>query len=212
MSSDCTCEHSILRSHAEVTLNDKICRSAWKWSSKQNDWWYTWFVSIADWALAHWSDDETDAHTETDQTNMKNSLKRKIQCNSFSIFDIKDDTSTSVTAQESCKVSQRIIDAVIHKKNWFQSISTWKTSTQYYYNDVQVWQRLNVDQAHFINMSQMKSRMKSNATRREHHELEKAFRNHERNDDDHSNDTLNEHTESISSYDVIEKSDERERE
>jgi len=58
----------------------------------------------------------------------------------------------------------------------------------------------------------MKSRMKSNATRREHHELEKAFRNHERNDDDHSNDTLNEHTESISSYDVIEKSDERERE
>ncbi len=61
-------------------------------------------------------------------------------------------------------------------------------------------------------MSQMKSRMKSNATRREHHELEKALRNRKRNDDDHSNDTLNEHTESISSYDVIEKSDERERE
>jgi len=48
---------------------------------------------------------------------MKNSLKREIQYNSFSIFNIKDDTSTSVTAQESCKVSQRIIDAVMHKKN-----------------------------------------------------------------------------------------------
>ncbi len=57
----------------------------------------------------------------------------------------------------------------------------------------------------------MKSRMKSNATRREHHELEKAFRNHERSDNDHLNDTLNEHTESISSCDVIKESDERER-
>ena len=53
--------------------------------------------------------------------------------------------------------------------------------------------------------------MKSNATRREHHELEKAFRNHERSDNDHLNDTLNEHTESISSCDVIKESDERER-
>jgi len=58
----------------------------------------------------------------------------------------------------------------------------------------------------------MKSRMKSNAIRREHHELEKALRNRERNDDDHSNDTFNEHIESISSYDVIEESDEREKE
>ncbi len=57
----------------------------------------------------------------------------------------------------------------------------------------------------------MKSRMKSNAMKREHHELEKAFRNRERSNNDHSNDTLNEHTESISSCDVIEKSDERER-
>jgi len=57
----------------------------------------------------------------------------------------------------------------------------------------------------------MKSRMKSNAMKREHHELEKAFRNHERSDNDHSNNTLNEHTESISSCDVIENSDERER-
>jgi len=58
----------------------------------------------------------------------------------------------------------------------------------------------------------MKSRMKSNAMRREHHELEKALRNRERNDDDHSNDTFNEHIESISSYNVIEESDEREKE
>jgi len=58
----------------------------------------------------------------------------------------------------------------------------------------------------------MKSRMKSNAMRREHYELEKVLRNHERNDDDHSNDTFNEHIESISSYDVIEESDEREKE
>ena len=65
----------------------------------------------------HWSDDKIDAHTETDQINMKNDLKREIQRSSFSIFDIKDDTLTSVTAQESCKVSQRIIDAVMHREN-----------------------------------------------------------------------------------------------
>jgi hypothetical protein len=76
---------------------------------------------------------------------------------------------------------------------------------------MQVQQRSNVDQAHFINMFQMKSKMKSNAIKREHHELEKALRNHERSDDDHSNDTLNEHIESISSCDVIEESDEREK-
>jgi len=55
----------------------------------------------------------------------------------------------------------------------------------------------------------MKSRMKSNAMKREHHKLKKALRNHERSDDDHSNDTLNEHTESISSCDVIKESDEK---
>jgi len=60
-------------------------------------------------------------------------------------------------------------------------------------------------------MSQMKSRIKSNAMRREYHKLEKALRNHERNNDDHSNDTFNEHIESISSCDVIKESDERER-
>jgi len=53
--------------------------------------------------------------------------------------------------------------------------------------------------------------MKSNAMKREHHELEKAFRNRERSDNDYSNDTFNEHTELISSCNVIEKSDERER-
>jgi len=68
------------------------------------------------------------------------------------ISDIKDDTSTSVTAQESCKVSQCIIDAAMHRKNWLQSIFTWETSTWCCYNNVQVQQRLNVDQAHFINM------------------------------------------------------------
>jgi len=77
---------------------------------------------------------------------------------------------------------------------------------------MQVQQRLNVNQAHFINMFQMKSRMKSNAMRKEHHELEKALRNYERSDDDHLNDILNEHIESISSCDVIKESDERKRE
>jgi len=75
-----------------------------------------------------------------------------------------------------------------------------------------MWQRLNVNQAHSVNMFQMKSRMKSNATRRKHHELKKVLRNHEHSNDDHLNDTLNEHTESISSCDVIKELDERERE
>jgi len=48
---------------------------------------------------------------------MKNSLKREIQRSLFSISDIKNDTSTFVIAQESCKVSQRIIDAIMHEKN-----------------------------------------------------------------------------------------------
>ncbi len=52
--------------------------------------------------------------------------------------------------------------------------------------------------------------MKSNAMKREHHELEKALRNHERSDSNHSNDTFNEHTESISSCDVIKELDEKE--
>ena len=141
-----------MRSHAEVTLSDETCRSTWKWSDEQNDWWCTWFVFIIDWVSMHWSDDETDAHTETNQTNMKNSLKREIQRSSFLISDIKDDTSTSATAQKSCKVSQCITDAATHEKNWLQSISTWEMSTWCYYDDVRVWQKLNVDQARSINM------------------------------------------------------------
>ncbi len=58
-------------------------------------------------------------------------------------------------------------------------------------------------------MFQMKSRMKSNAIRREHHKLEKVLRNCERSNDNHSNDTFNEHTESISSCDVIKELDKR---
>jgi hypothetical protein len=77
---------------------------------------------------------------------------------------------------------------------------------------VRVQQRSNVDQAHFINMFQMKNRMKSNAMRRKHHELEKAFRNHERSDNDHLNDTFNEHTESISSCNIIKESNESKKE
>ncbi len=100
----------------------------------------------------HWSDDEIDTHTEIDQANMKNSLKREIQRSSFSISDIKDDTSTSATAQELYEVSQRIIDAVTYQENWLQSIFTWEMSSQCWYNDVRMQQRLNVDQACFINM------------------------------------------------------------
>ena len=116
MSSDCTWEYLILRSHAEAILSDKTCRSTWKWSNEQDDWQHTQFVSIADWASTHWSDNKINIHTETDQINMKSSLKREIQRSSFSIFDIKDDTSTSATAQKSCKVSQRVTDAAMHKK------------------------------------------------------------------------------------------------
>ncbi len=53
--------------------------------------------------------------------------------------------------------------------------------------------------------------MKDDAMQREHHELEKASRNHERDNSDHLNDTLNKHTESISGCDVIRESDEREK-
>ena len=53
--------------------------------------------------------------------------------------------------------------------------------------------------------------MKDDAMWREHHELEKASRNHERDDSNHSNDTLDKHTKSISDCDVIEESNERER-
>jgi len=51
--------------------------------------------------------------------------------------------------------------------------------------------------------------MKSNVRKREHYKLKKAFRNHKRNNDNYSNDTLNEHIESILSCDVIKKSNKR---
>ncbi len=57
----------------------------------------------------------------------------------------------------------------------------------------------------------MKDRMKDDAMWKKHHELEKAFRNYEHDNNDHSNDTLDKHTESISNCDIIEESDERER-
>jgi len=57
----------------------------------------------------------------------------------------------------------------------------------------------------------MKDRMKDDAMQREHYELEKASRNHECDNNDHLNDTLDRHTESISDCDVIKESDERER-
>ncbi len=53
--------------------------------------------------------------------------------------------------------------------------------------------------------------MKDDAIWREHHKLEKASRNHERNDNDHSNDTFNKHTELISDCDIIKKSNERKK-
>ncbi len=57
----------------------------------------------------------------------------------------------------------------------------------------------------------MKDKMKDDVMQREHHELEKASRNHEHDDNNYSNDILNKHTESISDCDVIKQSDERER-
>ncbi len=57
----------------------------------------------------------------------------------------------------------------------------------------------------------MKDRMKDDAMQREHHELEKASRNHERDDSNYLNNTLNKHTASISNCDVIEESNERKK-
>jgi len=53
--------------------------------------------------------------------------------------------------------------------------------------------------------------MKNDAMQKDHHELEKASKNHERDNSDYSNDILNKHTESISDCNVIKESDERER-
>ena len=77
---------------------------------------------------------------------------------------------------------------------------------------MRVQQRLNVEQAHFINMFQIKDRMKDNAMQREHHELEKASRNYEHDNSNHSNNTLDKHTESISDCNIIKESNKRKRE
>jgi len=58
-------------------------------------------------------------------------------------------------------------------------------------------------------MFQMKDRKKINAMKEKHHELENAFRNCKHDDSNDSNDSLNDHTESVSSCDIIEESDER---
>ncbi len=83
---------------------------------------------------------------------MKSSLKREIQHNSFLISDIRDDSSASAFTQRSCKVLQRIANAATHEKNWLQLISTWETSTWCRYDNMWMQQRLNVNQAHSINM------------------------------------------------------------
>ena len=57
----------------------------------------------------------------------------------------------------------------------------------------------------------MKDRMKDDAMQKEHHELEKVSKNHECDDSDHSNNTFDKHTESISDCDIIKESDEREK-
>ncbi len=67
----------------------------------------------------------------------------------------------------------------------------------------------NVDQTCSVNMFQMKDRKKINAMKEKHHELENALRNRERDDSDDLNDALNDHTESVSSCDIIKESDER---
>ncbi len=53
--------------------------------------------------------------------------------------------------------------------------------------------------------------MKDDAMWRKHHELEKASRNHEHDNSDHLNDTLDKHTESISDCDIIKELNERKR-
>ncbi len=58
----------------------------------------------------------------------------------------------------------------------------------------------------------MKDRMKDDAMQKEHHELKKAFRNHEYDNSNHLNDTFNKHIESISDCDIIKELNERKKE
>ena len=54
--------------------------------------------------------------------------------------------------------------------------------------------------------------MKDDAMQKEHHELKKAFRNHEYDNSNHLNDTFNKHIESISDCDIIKELNERKKE
>jgi len=55
----------------------------------------------------------------------------------------------------------------------------------------------------------MKDRKKINAMKEKHHELKNALRNCKHDDSNDSNDDLNNHTESVSSCNIIKESDER---
>ncbi len=57
----------------------------------------------------------------------------------------------------------------------------------------------------------MKDRMKDDAMQREHHELEKTFRNHEHDNNNHLNDTFNKHIKSILNCNVIKELNERKK-
>ena len=57
----------------------------------------------------------------------------------------------------------------------------------------------------------MKDKIKDDVMQKEHHELKKASRNHERDNNNHSNDTLNKHIKSISDCDIIKELNERKR-
>ena len=57
----------------------------------------------------------------------------------------------------------------------------------------------------------MKDRMKNDVIWRKHHELEKAFRNHERDNSNYSNDILNKYIKSISDCDIIKELNERKK-
>ncbi len=53
--------------------------------------------------------------------------------------------------------------------------------------------------------------MKNDVIWRKHHELEKAFRNHERDNSNYSNDILNKYIKSISDCDIIKELNERKK-
>lgn len=60
-------------------------------------------------------------------------------------------------------------------------------------------------------MLQIKEREKSNTTKRKHYEFEKASRYCQRDDDDYTHDTFDQHTKSISSRKTLKKEEEEEK-